>query len=895
MIRSLIISLCIASTLFAQDVGDQRVSNITQRPEVFDGVRWNTDWSRLEGVQCFATVADMKAASTRLKTGDIVCTSGYDEPNDGGGNEYRWDETVVPSPIDEGFVIEGTGGFFIATDQTQINVLQWDVQRDTVADQSIRAQAAVQAARDNNISTVYFPAGTYKLNLDVDHSDIRAVSIEGDGSETVLESFDANDFVIKFGTTTYGAYTSGVRNLRIEGASRTKHGVYVNAAGNIQFQDVIVRSCGLGILSNSTYAVNCDDCHFETNYVAYAHVLRTTGNLDITDVEGQTVTIDAAFGVPSGSHDSIIDGCRFDNNRIGIFSERGDSSDVGLGALTVIGSVIQGAYIGVWGEYGIGNSPFTGDQIHLIGCHFENRPPTPNLVTFDGSTEESRDLVMNAAAFVSQNTRIPHVKLRNYSQLKVDSGFPTEIDSDDTSAVHADVVHAQNNIAETNVLANVVLPSRKADAFSAAAQTPNRVVVHAESGARGILMESILNFGDSLIPNLGTATSTIVQDGALGVPLCQEISNGNGVLLTTNAYTPNVPAGLVVSTITMRSAPGAGAMKMRTLPFSSSGLNYSGGHEFWIDETWRTFTTCGWSPGGVTNQQMRLRAEQAGNYRVSGMQTVLFEDVKDAIAFQRSRALLTNRRFPLNRLDSPPTIGTWEIGDQFFSSSQAAEGWYWNGNDWAQMGGDTFTNLGNDNRLTAHWPGDANYNLTGDANDTTGRYNGTWTGVETYLQGGPHSATDVVWDFDAASYVEAPSEAGDYVDNFTICGWINPQVLAGRIVGKRATPLAWELFVNASGSVTWFDGASRTSTNVITANNWHHIAIVVEGGTGTLYIDGVPNIAPWTSTLTSNAQNVVFGRFASVNNNFYQGRMADWRIYSRPLSAIEISSLFGGP
>ena len=87
-------------------------------------------------------------------------------------------------------------------------------------------------------------------------------------------------------------------------------------------------------------------------------------------------------------------------------------------------------------------------------------------------------------------------------------------------------------------------------------------------------------------------------------------------------------------------------------------------------------------------------------------------------------------------------------------------------------------------------------------------------------------------------------------------------------------------------------------TSALTANVWHHLAVVLSAGatyTGTLYIDGVAvatndamTIHP--SDIGATTQNWL-GRSPFTSDPYFSGSLDDFRIYKRALSAAEIISL----
>jgi hypothetical protein len=89
--------------------------------------------------------------------------------------------------------------------------------------------------------------------------------------------------------------------------------------------------------------------------------------------------------------------------------------------------------------------------------------------------------------------------------------------------------------------------------------------------------------------------------------------------------------------------------------------------------------------------------------------------------------------------------------------------------------------------------------------------------------------------------------------------------------------------------------------SALTLNGWHHVAFIRESGSCKLYIDTV--VTSETSsgiscsgTLVNTAAKPYFGgQFQSPNGNGIAGRMDDARIYTRALSATDLSSLYTNP
>ncbi len=81
----------------------------------------------------------------------------------------------------------------------------------------------------------------------------------------------------------------------------------------------------------------------------------------------------------------------------------------------------------------------------------------------------------------------------------------------------------------------------------------------------------------------------------------------------------------------------------------------------------------------------------------------------------------------------------------------------------------------------------------------------------------------------------------------------------------------------------------------INDGKWHMIAIVKSGTSITFYVDGVVDHTATltaTDTLTNANVNVRLGSDITDGNAFYNGRLDEVRLYTRPLDAAEVADLF---
>lgn len=103
-------------------------------------------------------------------------------------------------------------------------------------------------------------------------------------------------------------------------------------------------------------------------------------------------------------------------------------------------------------------------------------------------------------------------------------------------------------------------------------------------------------------------------------------------------------------------------------------------------------------------------------------------------------------------------------------------------------------------------------------------------------------------EFDGVNdYIEVPDNpALDLSSALTVAAWINMQTLpvGGGLHTIASKDTNYEFHIDSSGRVYWWwndsGGATRSITTgaSITLNQWHHIAIVYESGSQTIYVDG---------------------------------------------------------
>lgn len=208
--------------------------------------------------------------------------------------------------------------------------------------------------------------------------------------------------------------------------------------------------------------------------------------------------------------------------------------------------------------------------------------------------------------------------------------------------------------------------------------------------------------------------------------------------------------------------------------------------------------------------------------------------------------------------------------------------------------------------MVSWWPGD------GHPNDIWGANHGTLMNGATFTSGLVAQA----FSFDGADdYVEVPhSPALDITGAITIETWFKMNAVGfGEIVGKGDAncgvgDCSYDVQISDGGSDgkitfvlygTYPGDRYVTTDNLITPNNWYHLAITWDGTTTNadnvkLYLNG-EFIQSWTKTtpLGSNTQSLTIG--SKKPPTYYgamNGQVDELSILNRALSASEIAAIF---
>ena len=197
------------------------------------------------------------------------------------------------------------------------------------------------------------------------------------------------------------------------------------------------------------------------------------------------------------------------------------------------------------------------------------------------------------------------------------------------------------------------------------------------------------------------------------------------------------------------------------------------------------------------------------------------------------------------------------------------------------------------------------YTFDGNTNDTgSSPANGTGNGT-TFVIGKVGQAVDING---GTQYVSLPTGIVSGMTNFTIATWVKLDTTATWrrifdfgsstsvnmfLVPTAGSTIRYAITTGGNGAEQRINGTSALSTGV-----WHHVAVTLNGTTGTLYVDGVS--VGTNSAMTLNPASLGSTTLNYIGKSQYadpnlDGQIDQFRIYNRALSAAEVLTLFQTP
>lgn len=196
-------------------------------------------------------------------------------------------------------------------------------------------------------------------------------------------------------------------------------------------------------------------------------------------------------------------------------------------------------------------------------------------------------------------------------------------------------------------------------------------------------------------------------------------------------------------------------------------------------------------------------------------------------------------------------------------------------------GGDPFTK-----GLVGYWKLDDGSGTTATDSSTNGN-NGTLTNGPTWTTGQIGGAVQFDGSNDSIEISSVPALNG----TFTYSAWINLNSTPGGTVSiaDKGSNLR-NLEILGGGYLSFWTGFNAQTTTTVSTSIWHHVVGLYDGTTTRLYVDGVLSNSATGTASSDSANTLSIGGFGGAR--YFPGKIDEVRIYSRALSADEISKLY---
>jgi hypothetical protein len=121
-------------------------------------------------------------------------------------------------------------------------------------------------------------------------------------------------------------------------------------------------------------------------------------------------------------------------------------------------------------------------------------------------------------------------------------------------------------------------------------------------------------------------------------------------------------------------------------------------------------------------------------------------------------------------------------------------------------------------------------------------------------------------------------------------------------IGNQATPNKYSAFHLSNNSINWYFYSNDTFyyANIFSANTWYHVVLTYAGGNANIvnkkmYVNNInyPLISSSTSPLDIDANAVMsIGRDKQRNIYYFPGKIANFQIYNRVITPLEVSNIY---
>lgn len=199
------------------------------------------------------------------------------------------------------------------------------------------------------------------------------------------------------------------------------------------------------------------------------------------------------------------------------------------------------------------------------------------------------------------------------------------------------------------------------------------------------------------------------------------------------------------------------------------------------------------------------------------------------------------------------------------------------------------------------WNGDGNNDTIGDPTDVMSSSDMVWTGTAAYATPPANKGEGKAFQVNGSSnHLKATTDEYADTETFTVCGWVKLDTTTGtrNIVNARDTTGGWGLSQDAG--VLYLQTASATLTSSYAAElsvgTWAHIAIVFNGASSVLYVNGVQRAATFTADwVAASTHFLELGAISAYTTQYLDGELFDWRLYEKALTESQLLGLVNGP
>lgn len=457
------------------------------------------------------------------------------------------------------------------------------------------------------------------------------ISIEGlSPLRSMLWSPVENKFAVEVDTEFQGI---GVyyRDLTFSGMgtiNRLRHGLYLNIAANIIFDNVQFKDCGIGLMCNSTIDGRFGECRFENNYLGAFFTTVSGADATITDIDGQTITVSNAYFV-SQPCEHVFTACTFNNNAIHmVIDDPSNTYDASIN-MKFYGGLMQASSVGVYCK---SSPPLIDTPMIVDGMWIENfigEHSVPRL--FNGDTLPVCDFYFNGGS----------ANIRGGLIHKIYANFNSVVDLDSCT-----FYHSMDSLVSTG---GGSFTGRNIKAFAAflpyyfenGVNSFDNYMIGFYSNAKTTRSMSFLenkvwsNTCDFDAPMLGAFGSTVtrVDGGVMGRRCINVLAAHNyGV---TSPVIPVVQGKIYVAAFNVRSVTGTFNLLLAS---TAGGSNKFANQQFLVTPEWKQIVLIGrgMSTGATADSYIGNYSGSTQEFQISGWQILEFDLFDELYAFLKT-------------------------------------------------------------------------------------------------------------------------------------------------------------------------------------------------------------------------------------------------------------------